>query len=131
MSTLINIKDFIFINKRFLDKDDNLEITTNLNTPKPCNVYLNEELYMEKVSLQQDIPLVISNTVLDFGYNEIKITTDVNTVITFGITNGYNDDCNTIEHKNCRINNIENKVYMPQGTIAQCWSVAEVFRIIL
>ena len=31
----------------------------------------------------------------------------------------------------CELYDIENKVYMPQGTIAQCWSVAEVFRIIL
>ena len=31
----------------------------------------------------------------------------------------------------CELYDIENKKYMPQGTIAQCWSVAEVFRIIL
>lgn len=31
----------------------------------------------------------------------------------------------------CELYDIENKKYMPQGTIAQAWSVGEVFRIIL
>ena len=31
----------------------------------------------------------------------------------------------------CEIYDIENKKYMPQGTIAQAWSISEVFRIIL
>ena len=31
----------------------------------------------------------------------------------------------------CEIYDIEDKKYMPQGTIAQAWSIAEVFRIIL
>ncbi len=31
----------------------------------------------------------------------------------------------------CELYDIESKKYMPQGTIAQAWSVAEVFRIIL
>ena len=31
----------------------------------------------------------------------------------------------------CELYDIEHNKYMPQGTIAQCWSIAEVFRIIL
>lgn len=31
----------------------------------------------------------------------------------------------------CELYDIENKKYVPQGTIAQCWSTAEIFRIIL
>ena len=31
----------------------------------------------------------------------------------------------------CELYDIENKKYMPQGTIAQGWSVGEIFRIII
>lgn len=31
----------------------------------------------------------------------------------------------------CELYDIENKKYVPQGTIAQCWSIAEIFRIII
>ena len=55
----------------------------------------------------------------------LEFKTNVKTTFTKEITEG-----KTVGNI-CELYDIENKKYVPQGTIAQCWSTAEIFRIIL
>ena len=55
----------------------------------------------------------------------LEFKTNVKTTFTKEITEG-----KTVGNI-CELYDIENKKYVPQGTIAQCWSIAEIFRIIL